>query len=60
MATKQEQKNIQEKIGKVREVVKNASSNDILLALYNFDMSVEQTIHAFCEGLNSLILLSII
>jgi len=51
MATKQqEQKMIQEKIAKVREVVKNASSNDIVLALYNFDMNVEQTVRAFCEG----------
>jgi hypothetical protein len=38
------------KISKVREVVKNISTNDIVLALHNFELDVEKTIHAFCEG----------
>lgn len=45
-----EKKIIDEKIGKVKEIVKNVSNNDIMLALYNFDLDVERTIHAFCEG----------
>lgn len=45
-----EKKMIDEKIGKVKEIVKNISNNDIMLALYNFDLDVERTIHAFCEG----------
>lgn len=45
-----EKKIIDEKIAKVKEVVKNISNNDIMLALYNFDLDVERTIHAFCEG----------
>lgn len=49
-SAKQEKKLIEEKIAKVREVVRNASTNDIVLALHNFDMNVEQTIHALCEG----------
>uniref|UniRef100_A0A915DHI5 Uncharacterized protein n=1 Tax=Ditylenchus dipsaci TaxID=166011 RepID=A0A915DHI5_9BILA len=39
-----------EKIAKVREVVRNVSTNDIVLALHNFELDVEHTIHAFCEG----------
>jgi hypothetical protein len=34
----QDQKAIQEKIAKVREVVKNASTNDVVLALHNFGL----------------------
>lgn len=45
-----EKKLMDEKISKVREVVKNVSTNDIVLALHNFDLDVERTIHAFCEG----------
>lgn len=48
--TKQEKKVMDEKIAKVREVVRNVSSNDIVLALHNFELDVERTIHAFCEG----------
>jgi len=47
-----EKKIIDEKIAKVREVVKNISANDIVLALHNFDLDVARTIHAFCEGLS--------
>ena len=46
-----EKKLMDEKISKVREVVKNVSTNDIVLALHNFELDVEKTIHAFCEGL---------
>jgi hypothetical protein len=46
-----EKKLMDEKIAKVREVVKNISTNDIVLALHNFELDVERTIHAFCEGL---------
>uniref|UniRef100_A0A1I8C0I9 CUE domain-containing protein n=1 Tax=Meloidogyne hapla TaxID=6305 RepID=A0A1I8C0I9_MELHA len=45
-----EKKLMDEKISKVREVVKNVSTNDIVLALHNFELDVEKTIHAFCEG----------
>ena len=45
-----EKKLMDEKIAKVREVVKNISTNDIVLALHNFELDVERTIHAFCEG----------
>jgi hypothetical protein len=31
-------------------VVRNVSTNDIVLALHNFELDVERTIHAFCEG----------
>ncbi|KAI1712813.1 spermatogenesis-associated serine-rich protein 2 [Ditylenchus destructor] len=48
--TKQEKKIMDEKIAKVREVVRNISTNDVVLALHNFEMDVEKTIHAFCEG----------
>lgn len=48
--TKQEKKIMDEKIAKVREVVRNISTNDIVLALHNFELDVEKTIHAFCEG----------
>src|SRR4051812_35149883 len=47
---KSEKKLMDEKIAKVREVVRNVSANDIVLALHNFDLDVEKTIHAFCEG----------
>ena len=46
-----EKKLMDEKISKVREVVKNVKTNDIVLALHNFELDVERTIHAFCEGL---------
>lgn len=45
-----EKKLINEKIAKVREVVHGVSTNDIILALHSFDMNVERTIQAFCEG----------
>jgi hypothetical protein len=45
-----EKKLMDEKISKVREVVKNVSTNDVILALHNFELDVERTIHAFCEG----------
>lgn len=45
-----EKKIMEGKISKVREVVKNISTNDIVLALHNFELDVEKTIHAFCEG----------
>ncbi|KAI3413728.1 hypothetical protein GPALN_011211 [Globodera pallida] len=47
---KVEKKIMDEKIAKVREVVKNVSANDIVLALHNFELDVGRTIHAFCEG----------
>ncbi|KJH51807.1 hypothetical protein DICVIV_01998 [Dictyocaulus viviparus] len=45
-----EKKIINDKIAKVREVVHGVSTNDIILALHSFDMNVERTIQAFCEG----------
>ncbi|KAL3092846.1 hypothetical protein niasHT_030035 [Heterodera trifolii] len=47
---KVEKKIMDEKIAKVREVVKNISTNDIVLALHNFELDVARTIHAFYEG----------
>lgn len=48
---KQEKKIIDEKIAKVREVVRtNFSNNDIILALHYFELDVEKTIHAFLQG----------
>lgn len=41
---------IDAKVAKVREVVRNVSNNDIVLALHNFDMDVNKTIHAFTDG----------
>lgn len=41
---------MEERIAKVREVVRNVSANDIVLALHNFELDVEKTIQAFCEG----------
>lgn len=42
---------MEERIAKVREVVRNVSANDIVLALHNFELDVEKTIQAFCEGI---------
>lgn len=39
-----------EKIAKVREVVRNVNTNEVVLALHTYDMDVEATIRAFCEG----------
>jgi len=50
MSTKAEKQLIDAKIAKVREVVRNVSNNDIILALHNFDMDVNRTIHAFTNG----------
>ena len=47
---KQEKRLMEERIAKVREVVRNVSANDIVLALHNFELDVEKTIQAFCEG----------
>jgi len=52
---KSEKKLMEERISKVREVVHNVTNNDVVLALHNFDMDVEQTIRAFCEGFNTAI-----
>lgn len=48
---KQEKRLMEERIAKVREVVRNVSANDIVLALHNFELDIEKTIQAFCEGL---------
>ncbi len=45
-----EKKEMNQKVASVREVVHNKSTNDIILALHNFDMDVERTIQAFCDG----------
>lgn len=45
-----EKKIIEEAVAKVREVVRTASKNDIILALHNFDFDVSKTIQAFCDG----------
>lgn len=45
-----EKKQIEEAAAKVREVVRTASKNDIILALHNFDFDVNKTIQAFCDG----------
>lgn len=45
-----EKKVIEEAVAKVREVVRTASKNDIILALHNFDFDVNKTIQAFCDG----------
>ncbi|KAI6202909.1 hypothetical protein M3Y94_00495200 [Aphelenchoides besseyi] len=47
---KGEKQVIDAKVAKVREVVRNVSNNDIVLALHNFDMDVERTIGAFVDG----------
>lgn len=47
---KKEKKLVEEKVEKVRQVVPTVSKNDIILALHNFDMDVQRTIQAFCEG----------
>uniref|UniRef100_A0AAF5PZJ7 CUE domain-containing protein n=1 Tax=Wuchereria bancrofti TaxID=6293 RepID=A0AAF5PZJ7_WUCBA len=44
-----EKKIIEEAVAKVREVVRTASKNDIILALHNFDFDVNKTIQAFCD-----------
>ncbi|VIO96288.1 Uncharacterized protein BM_BM7032 [Brugia malayi] len=44
-----EKKVIEEAVAKVREVVRTASKNDIILALHNFDFDVNKTIQAFCD-----------
>lgn len=49
-AYKVEKKIMDEKIAKVREVVRSVNTNDIILALHNYDLDVERTIQAFCEG----------
>lgn len=49
-STKQEKKIMEEKINKVREVVRNFSTNDIVLALHYFELDVEKTIQAFLQG----------
>ena len=52
-STKLEKKLMDEKIAKVREVVRSVNTNDIILALHNYDLDVERTIQAFCEGINT-------
>jgi len=47
----QEKRMMDEKIAKVREVVRNVNTNEVVLALHSFDMDVEATIRAFCEGM---------
>lgn len=48
---KQEKKLMDEKIAKVREVVRNNfSNNDIILALHYFELDVDKTVHAFLQG----------
>ncbi|PAV73309.1 hypothetical protein WR25_18889 [Diploscapter pachys] len=40
-----------DKVQRVREVVRgNVKTDDIILALHSFDLNVEKTIQAFCEG----------
>jgi hypothetical protein len=48
-SSKLEKKLMDEKIAKVREVVRSVNTNDIILALHNYDLDVERTIQAFCE-----------
>ncbi|CAI5437990.1 unnamed protein product [Caenorhabditis angaria] len=44
-----EKKIINEKVAQVREVVDNATNNDIIMVLHTFDLDVNKTIQAFCE-----------
>uniref|UniRef100_A0A0N4ZNJ4 CUE domain-containing protein n=1 Tax=Parastrongyloides trichosuri TaxID=131310 RepID=A0A0N4ZNJ4_PARTI len=44
-----DQESLKKKVAKVREVVSTVSTNDIVLALHNFDLDVEKTIRALCE-----------
>ncbi|CAB3408950.1 unnamed protein product [Caenorhabditis bovis] len=44
-----EKKLIADKVAKVREVVDNATTNDIVMVLHSFDLDVNKTIQAFCE-----------
>jgi hypothetical protein len=46
---KKEKKLIEEKVQKVRQVVPTSSTNEIILALHNYDLDVERTIQAFLE-----------
>lgn len=48
---KKEKKVIEEKVSKVRQVVPTIKTNEIILALHNYDLDVERTIQAFLEGL---------
>lgn len=45
-----EKRRMDEAVARVREVVHSASKNDIILALHNFDLDVNRTIQAFCDG----------
>jgi hypothetical protein len=46
---KKEKKIVEEKVQKVRQVVPTLSTNEIILALHNYDLDVERTIQAFLE-----------
>uniref|UniRef100_A0A914YBW2 CUE domain-containing protein n=1 Tax=Panagrolaimus superbus TaxID=310955 RepID=A0A914YBW2_9BILA len=46
---KKEKKVIEEKVQKVRQVVPTIKTNEIILALHNYDLDVERTIQAFLE-----------
>lgn len=50
---------IAQKVAKVREVVNGVSTNDIILALHSYDLNVERTIQAFCEGMLILYILNL-
>jgi hypothetical protein len=46
---KKEKKVMEEKVQKVRQVVPTIKTNEIILALHNYDLDVERTIQAFLE-----------
>lgn len=48
-------KSVNEMVARVREVVQNVSTNDIVLALHSYDMNVERTIQALCEDRNAVL-----
>ncbi|CAD6184600.1 unnamed protein product [Caenorhabditis auriculariae] len=50
MSKESEKKIMAEKVAKVREVVNGVNNNDIIMVLHSFDLNVEKTIQAFCDG----------
>ncbi|CAJ0574355.1 unnamed protein product, partial [Mesorhabditis spiculigera] len=45
-----DKKEMNEKIAKVKEVVRGIGQNEIVMALHSFDLDVEKTIQALCEN----------
>lgn len=46
----EEKRKMEEAVAKVREVVHTASKNDIVLALHIYELDIDKTIQAFCDG----------